>query len=138
MLRLACLLCLAAAPAPAEVVLAARTIRAQEVIGPGDLTLGRGEQPGTFADPEALYGKEAQVVLYAGRPVRRGDIGPPALVERNAVVAMIYNRAGLRITAEGRALERAPAGARIRVMNLASRTTVSGLVQPDGTIRVID
>lgn len=122
----------------AEIVLAARTIRAQEVIGPGDLALGRGEGPGYFADPLALQGLEAKVMLYAGRPVRHGDVGPPALIERNQVVPMTFRRSGLRITAEGRAMERGAEGAFVRVMNLSSRTTVTGRVQPDGTIRVID
>jgi len=139
MRALACLiLLLVPVAAQAEMVIAARTIRAQEVIAPGDLTLGRGERPGTFRDPARLVGLEARVALYAGRPVRRGDVGPPALIERNAVVAMIYHRAGLRITADGRALDRAAAGERVRVMNLNSRTTVTGRVEPDGTIRVID
>jgi flagella basal body P-ring formation protein FlgA len=42
----------------------------------------------------------------------------------------------LRIAADGRALGRGAAGAHIRVMNLASRNTVGGEVQPDGTVHV--
>ncbi|MEM9126779.1 MAG: flagella basal body P-ring formation protein FlgA, partial [Pseudomonadota bacterium] len=46
------------------------------------------------------------------------------------------NRRPLSITTEGRALGRGAAGDRIRVMNLSSRTTVTGLIRPDGQIEV--
>ena len=137
MLRLALILALAPWPARADVVLAARTIRPQEVIAPSDLLIGRGEMPGAHQRPEDVVGQEARVVLYAGRPVQRGDVGAPALVERNQVVPMLYAQSGLIITTEGRVLERAGLGETIRVMNLSSRSTVNGRVQPDGSIRVI-
>ncbi|NIR43627.1 MAG: flagella basal body P-ring formation protein FlgA, partial [Gemmatimonadetes bacterium] len=70
--------------------MANRTIRAHETIGPGDLTIAKGDLPGTYQDPDALTGLEARVVLYAGRPVRQGDLGPAAVVERNQVVPMRY------------------------------------------------
>jgi flagella basal body P-ring formation protein FlgA len=68
--------------------------------------------------------------------VRSGEVGPPALVERNQVVALIYKGGGLVISAEGRSLGRAGVGEIIRVMNLTSRQTVSGLVLADGTVVV--
>ena len=49
---------------------------------------------------------------------------------------MIYADGPLRIATEGRALDRAAAGEAVRVMNLASRQTVTGTVAPDGSIEV--
>jgi flagella basal body P-ring formation protein FlgA len=68
--------------------------------------------------------------------VRTGDVGPPTLVERNQVVPLIYLRGGLEIMTEGRSLDRAGIGDHVRVMNLASRATVSGRVTARGQILV--
>lgn len=127
---------LLAAPAAAETVVAARTIRAHSLIGPGDLTTIPEDVPGALADPALVVGQEARVALFAGRPILPTEIGPPALVERNAIVRLAYEAGGLSIAAEGRALDRAGAGDAVRVMNLASRATVTGLVRSDGTVAV--
>lgn len=142
-LRLVPLLAAAAtvAPAPpvaAETVIAARTIRAKAVLGPQDLSSLGATLPGTFDKIEDVLGKEARVVIYAGRPIRPADIGPPALVDRNQIVQISFRRAGLTIRAEGRALNRGGLGDRIRVMNTDSHNTVTGIVRADGTIVVAD
>lgn len=139
MLRIACAIALlVAAPggAAADMIVAARTIRAQEVISERDITLKAGEMPGVAAHPSAIIGKEARVALYAGRPIRLADVGAPALVERNQIVTLVFNHGGLLILAEGRSLSRAGAGEPVRAMNLASRNTVSGRVGADGRIHV--
>lgn len=125
-----------AAPAMAETVFAAHTIRAQSIISPADLVIKNVEVPGAVTSAEEIIGQEARVALYAGRPIRQADLGPPARVHRNQIVALIFESNGLRISAEGRALTRAGTGEIVRVMNLTSRTTVSGLVLDDGRILV--
>jgi flagella basal body P-ring formation protein FlgA len=120
----------------AETLVAARTIRALSVIMPGDVTLVEGEVPGALRHPDEAVGLEARAMLYAGRPIRPSDLGPPALVERNALVVLIYRSGALTITAEGRALGRGGAGDRIRVLNLSSRSAVTGTVEPDGRVSV--
>jgi len=122
-------------PALADVILATRTIRPQEILGPADLLLQQGEGHSDVT-LEDLIGQEARVALYPGRPVRQGDVGPPTVVERNQVVPLIYQRGGLEIMTEGRSLERAGIGDYVRVMNLASRATVSGRVAASGQILV--
>lgn len=136
MIRFTILFFALTAPAMADTVLAARTIRAQTIIGPGDVVVKSVEVPGAATTPDAVIGKEARVSLYAGRPIRRSDIGQPALVDRNQIVPLVFERNGLRITTEGRSLGRAGAGEPVRVMNLSSRNTVSGRVLPDGRIMV--
>ena len=131
------LLCLLIAdPALADIVVAARTLRAQTTLTPADLNVEPGEMPGTFAGKAELIGKETRVVLSEGRPILPEDIGPPALVERNQIVTLAYDRAGLSIRVEGRSLARAGVGETVRVMNLSSRSTLSGRVQADGTVLV--
>ena len=126
----------AAVPAAAETLLATHTVRPQTILGPEDLTVKNVSVPGALTDPIQAIGQEARVVLYAGRPIRPGDIGPPALVDRNQIVTLTFETSGLAITTDGRALARGGAGDRIRVMNLSSRTTITGTVLPDGTISV--
>ena len=129
-------LLLLAQPAAADILVAARTIPAQTLIGPADLAIAEGEAPGTLSDPDLAIGQEARVALYAGRPIRPGDLGPPAVVERNAIVPLIFRAGGLYISTEGRALDRAGPGEVIRVMNLASRATVTAVVAADGAAYV--
>lgn len=122
--------------ARAEMLVAARTIRAQALIAPADLARAEGTMPNAFADPAEVLGQEARVAIYAGRPILAGDIGPPALVERNQTVTLVYRRGALTIIAEGRSLGRGGAGDSLRAMNIASRTTVTGRVAADGTVHV--
>ncbi|MCR8724365.1 flagellar basal body P-ring formation chaperone FlgA [Frigidibacter sp. ROC022] len=122
--------------AGADTVVSARPVRAMSVIGPDDLTMIAGDTPGAAAHLSEVLGKEARVMLYPGRPIRLDQIGPPALIERNQIVTLIYSAGGLTIATEARSLGRAGLGDVVRVMNLASRKTVSGKVQPDGSVAV--
>lgn len=122
--------------ARAETLVAARTVRAQAVLSPADLAQVDAEVPGMLRHPSEAIGMETRVVLYAGRPIRAEDIGPPAIVERNQIVVLVFRRGGLTIAADARALGRAGVGDAVRVMNLGSRNTVTGIVQPDGTVTV--
>lgn len=123
-------------PALAESVVAARTIRAKALIQPEDLVVVDAELQGSIQDPATAIGLEARVTIYPGKPVRRDDLGPPTLVERNQLVTLVYLSGGLAIAAEGRSLSRASEGEPVRVMNLGSRNTVTGRVGPDGTVYV--
>ncbi|MCB1340498.1 MAG: flagellar basal body P-ring formation protein FlgA [Pseudooceanicola sp.] len=136
MLRLSVFLTLLASQGLAEVLVPARTIRPREIITGADLLVKSAEVPGALTHPDEAIGMEARVALYPGRPVHPADIGPPALIDRNALVQMVFRRGALDITAEGRALDRAGVGDLVRVMNLASRSTVTGIVRPDGVVEV--
>lgn len=122
--------------AVAETVVAARTIPARSIIGPEDLLLRDIEAVGSLNDIELAIGLEARVALYAGRPVRAGDLGPPAVVDRNQIVSLIYHSAGLTISTEGRSLDRASPGDLIRVMNVMSRQTVTARIDENGNAHV--
>ena len=121
-----------AGPASAEMLVAARTIPASQIISAADLDLRGTSASGALSDPAEVIGMEARVALYPGRPIRAGDIGPPAVVERNQIITLVYRGGGLTITTEGRALERAGPGDMIRVMNLASRSTITATISEDG------
>ncbi|UWQ79368.1 flagellar basal body P-ring formation protein FlgA [Leisingera sp. S132] len=137
-LLLACLTAatLCAPPVWADYLVPTRTIRAKAILSAEDLALKKGEILGALSDPADVVGLEARVALYEGRPLRAGDIGPPAIVERNDLVTLIFRQGGLSIAAEGRALGRGAAGEAVRVMNLSSRATVTGRVAQDGSVEV--
>lgn len=132
------LLALLALPVPvaAETLIATRTIRAHAVLVAGDVAVVAALVPGALSDPAEALGQEARVMLYAGRPIRHGDVGPRASVERNQLVTLVYRAGPLAILTEGRALARGGAGDVIRVMNLSSRSTVTGRILPDGSVGV--
>ncbi|WP_322867080.1 flagellar basal body P-ring formation chaperone FlgA [Aquicoccus sp. G2-2] len=134
----ASLVCLAfcAGVSRADSVVPVRTIRAQETILAGDLKTTPGEVSGGFSKISDVAGLEARVALYPGRPVRPDDVTQPALIERNQMTELVFERAGLRIATEARALDRAGVGDLIKVMNMASHSTVYGRVLADGTISV--
>ncbi|ARC90098.1 flagellar basal body P-ring formation chaperone FlgA [Rhodovulum sp. MB263] len=122
--------------ADADILVATRSVRGQTILGPGDVAVVAGEAVGTLTSPEEAIGQEARVNLYAGRPIRISDVGPPAIIERNQIVTLRYQSRGLSIAADARALDRAGVGDALRVMNLASRNTVTGFVAPDGSVVV--
>lgn len=130
------LLCLFPVTLWAEIWVPVRTIRAKEIIAAEDIMPKSVQVPGALNLPEDLIGQEARVALYPGRPIRPGDVGPPAIVDRNDIVALVFLRNGLRIVTEGRVLGRGSVGESVRVMNMSSRATLMGRIRPDGSIEV--
>jgi flagella basal body P-ring formation protein FlgA len=124
------------APVSADIVVATQTIRANTIVNADAVGLKQGDVGGVHSDLGAVIGLEARKTIYPGRPVRLGDVGAPALVERNQIVTLRYNAGGLDIATEGRSLARAGAGETLRVMNIGSRSTVMGTVMPDGSVKV--
>ena len=133
---LALILCLLPALAQAGGLVPTRTIPSRSVLVPGDLIVDARATVETGLTIEDSVGMEAQVTLYPGRPVRPGDLGPAAVVERNQIVVLRFRRGSLAIETEGRSLDRAPPGTWIRVMNLSSRTVISGRVTAAGAVEV--
>lgn len=113
-----------------------RPLRAGEALGPDDLSFAEGTIDDGFDDPRDLIGLEARVNLYPGRPIRQREVGLPTVIQRNAVVPLHFRRGGLTITLDGRALGRAGEGESIRVMNLSSRSTVTGVATASGAVIV--
>ena len=128
---------LASGPALAEAVTTLRAIRPATVVAEADLTHMVTDVAGAYTEVADVVGLEARVTLYPGRPIRPEDVGPPALVQRNQFVPLVFQRNNLLIMTEGRALGRGAAGDWIRVMNTASKSTVTGRVMRDGRVLVM-
>ncbi|MBL4628196.1 MAG: flagellar basal body P-ring formation protein FlgA [Roseicyclus sp.] len=130
------LLALASPAVAQETVIAAGTIRGATTITAADVAMIEGATPGALSDISDAIGMEARINLYPGRPIRPGDLRPPAIVERNEIVSIRYNYGGLLVMTEGRALDRAAEGETLRVINLASRQTVSATATAPGLVSV--
>lgn len=131
-------LALALLPLPvlADSLVATRVIRAHAVVTAEDVALVAADLPQALTDPAIAIGQEARVAIYPGRAVRAADLGAAAVVERNQIVALIYRAGGLTILAEGRALDRGGPGDVVEVLNLSSRTKLTGRIAPDGSVVV--
>lgn len=141
MKRLVCLvaLCLelgGGVEAFAQTVVPTQTLRPGHVVSATDVVVSDTSSLGAYQSVSQVLGLEVQQVLYKGRPLRVGDVGAPALVNRNEIVTLIYETGTLSIATEGRALGRGSQGDRLRVLNLSSKNTVVGRVNPAGEVIV--
>jgi flagellar basal body P-ring formation protein FlgA len=84
----------------------------------------------------ALVGKIARRTLLPGMPIPVTAIGEPRLVINGERVRVVYSEGGLTITTYGSALQAGGAGDVVSVRNLDSGLTISGVVQPDGSVSV--
>ena len=91
---------------------------------------------GAISNPSQAVGLEAKVTLYEGRPILAAYLVSPTLIERNQIVSLTFQRGTLRIVSEGRVLDRASLGERVRVINLGSRIAVTGTVIGPGQVSV--
>ena len=115
--------------AAAESVVAAHTIRSNAILQESDMRVDERSHPDAVSEIKNLVGLETREILYAGRPIRPSQVGPPTLVRRNDIVAMHFHAGSIQIATEGRALGQASLGEAVRVMNLTSRNTVTAIVQ---------
>ena len=120
----------------AQAVVPTQTLRPGDIVSAEDVQISGTGMQGYYTDISQVLGLEAQRVLYKGRPIQEGDVGPPALVERNEIVTLIYQTGVLSIAAEGRSLDRGAAGDWLKVLNLVSRNTVEGRVNEAGEVIV--
>ena len=133
MRALTLLLALACATPAAAGILALRTLPAGTIVSADDIDPGEGTR---LAEVEAILGLQTRTIIYAGRPILPAQLAPPRLVERNQMVTLAYESGPLSIRTEGRALAAGAEGEVIRVMNLASRSTVLATIRADGVLTV--
>jgi len=116
------------------------------VIYPGDVirddmladnALAVREGPGPYVESRALIvGKMARLTLLPGRAIPFAGVSNRKLVSNGAEVKLIYSEGGLLIMTSGAALQDGSIGDIVKVRNSDSGVTVSGAVQPDGTVSV--
>ena len=116
------------------------------VIYPGDVILDEmlvdvanvaRDGSGPFVDSRALIvGKAARRTLLPGHAIPFSAISNRKLVSNGAEVKLVFSEGDLVIMTTGAALQEGSIGDIVRVRNDDSGVTVSGAVQPDGSVRV--
>lgn len=114
-------------------------LRAQQVIGAGDLMLREGDLgalPADVAtDPEALVGFRAVSGIAAGAPLRAGLLRPPLVVQQGQPTRLVMTGPGFTVQSEGQALANAGRGDRVRVKTRSGQI-VSGIAQDGQQVAV--
>ncbi|MGE0023612.1 MAG: flagellar basal body P-ring formation chaperone FlgA [Hyphomicrobium sp.] len=140
----ACSLVLSLAPAAlAQVVLPVPRV----TVYPGDVITDamlidksfRGpdfEGPGYARTREALIGKVARSTLLPNLPVSMSGLREPFAVQQGQAATVFFQSGALIITTTAVSLQSASVGEVISLRNTDSGTTIRGIVQADGTVRV--
>lgn len=122
------------------VVVAARRLAMGELIGAQDARLMRMRaervRPGQAQQIAQVVGQELRRPMAADQGFSLVDLGPPSIVQKNALVTLQLESPGISLTVQGRALESAARGGNVPVMNLSSRNIVEGIAIAPGLVRV--
>jgi flagellar basal body P-ring formation protein FlgA len=93
--------------------------------------------PGPFIQQRAfVVGKVARLTLLPGHAIPFSGVSNRKVIGNGAEVKLIYSEGGLVIMTTGAALQDGSIGDIVRVRNSDSGVTVSGTVQPDGSVEV--
>jgi flagella basal body P-ring formation protein FlgA len=116
------------------------------IIYPGDVILDEmlidvpnvaRDGSGPFVDSRSLIvGKVARLTLLPGHAIPFSGVSNRKVVSNGAEVKLIFSEGGLVIMTTGSALQDGSIGDIVRVRNDDSGVTVSGAVQPDGSVQV--
>ena len=86
--------------------------------------------------PAELEGRALRRTLAAGTTLTIDMFAPDAVVHRGQEVTLLAGAGDIQVRAVGRALEDAPAGARLKVENLSSAKVVEGVAESSNVVRV--
>ncbi len=123
----------------ADYLVAARPLRAGQIVGPADLGQRRGDltalPDNTLTDPTQASGHNTRIAIAAGAPLRGDMLRVPHAVRQGQTVPVVSAGPGFRVSSEGRAMNNAAPGESVRV-RLANGQVVTGVAQAGGTVEV--
>jgi|SRR5579863_1935668 len=125
----------AMAPVPRVVIYPGDIIR-DDMLMDVPAAEARGQGGATIETRSALVGKMARRTLLPGYAIPALAVNNPRAVANGAEVKIIYSDGGLTIVGSASALQDGAVGDVIKVRNADSGLTVSGTIQPDGSVRV--
>lgn len=79
-------------------------------------------------DADRIAGMTPRRIAAGGKPLIFNDLQPPQLVGRGDTVTLIYEDGGMTVSTKGKSGQNATMGELVRVTNLSSNKTVSGVV----------
>ena len=101
-----------------------------------DMDIGSAGHAQAFATREALIGKVARQTLLPNAPVLASAVREPFAIKQGQPAVAVFQAGGLVISATAVPLESGSVGDAISLRNPDSGTTIRGVVQADGTVRV--
>ena len=90
----------------------------------------------TLSDPMQAIGLAAKRALSEGTELRPTMLKQPVVIKRGDQTVITAGSGGLSVRMTGKALEDGVLGEQIRVQNLASKRTIQGEVQSDGSVSI--
>lgn len=130
----------ASAPPPGAVVVSARSLAKGHVVAPGDVYVARMAEsripPGALRDPGEVVGRALARSVGVNVPIREPMLVDPAEVPKGRRVTLVAEAGPLRVSAPGVTLEAGRIDRAVRVVNLATRRTVTGRLVDGATVRV--
>ena len=87
---------------------------------------------------QILVGRMARRALLPGQPIPTNSVEDPWTIARGAMVKVVVEDQGLSIVTYGSAMQPGAAGALIPVRNSDTGVIIRGIVQADGTVKVVD
>lgn len=126
--------------ATAPAVVATRRLSVGEVVKSEDVRLlqlrAERVRPGTAQRLEEVVGMQLRRPIGTDLPFMGADLMVPHIIAKNEIVLMVVEGPGLSLTTQGRALESAPRGGRLSVMNLSSRNVLDAEAIGPGRVQV--
>ncbi|MBE0569711.1 MAG: flagellar basal body P-ring formation protein FlgA [Deltaproteobacteria bacterium] len=123
-----------------EIVLTARQLWKNRPLTEDDVCLARTEigrvPAGAVRDREAVVGKILNRSVGANLPVLSRYLAGSKVVKRGRKVTLLVESGGMRIATRGETRENAYVDDVVKVVNLASNKTVTGILVDENTVRV--
>jgi flagella basal body P-ring formation protein FlgA len=114
-----------------EAAILTRNVERGDVLKASDVVTERRPKAevGNDAAPRGgAVGMQMRKGLRAGQALRVADLGKPDLVQKDDNVTLIYEAAGIYLTARGKAIDNGTEGDTVTVLNLQSKRTITGTV----------
>jgi len=122
-----------------EVAILTRNVERSDLLKSADIVVERrpkAELGGEAAIRDRAVGMQMRRPMRAGQPLHVADVVKPDLVQRDQSVTVIYQSAGLYITARAKALDNGAEGDVVSVLNPQSKRTVTGVVSGRGQVTI--
>lgn len=119
-----------------------RQVQPDEIVTSSDLMII--ELPfvrvSTFAltDTKDIVGMQVRRVLTKGRPILKQSVIPPVVISRGARVTIQVQSGALSITTQGKSLSDAHLGQLVRVVNIESKKTITGIARGNGLVEIVN
>jgi flagella basal body P-ring formation protein FlgA len=123
----------------ADYLVAARPLRAGQIVGPDDLDTRRGNLAAlpddVLTDGSQATGRHTRYALAKDSPLQTRMLRAPTAVRQGSTVTVVSHGAGFQVSSTGRALNSAAPGEAAKV-RLPDNRVVTGTARADGTVEI--